>query len=650
MGAKQVNPIELERQIRMLNDFYRQGSPKVTDEEFDDLVELLKKINPNANWFKRGINDYVGDRKEKLPIPMYSLEKTKSYEEICKWVKSLELQNNDLVVITPKYDGISLCVNECVGDAWTRGDGEFGQHCNHHFNVMRNNLWDPHSYNDIIFTFGEAIFRNDTFLKIKEGSPYKAARNAVAGLINSPQISSLVQNITYVRYGCDKEDWDKKVQLEFLNEASYCETCKFTCIPIGSLIQNEKSFIDQMNTLFEKLTMNFKCDGLVIDVNDAKKRNELGRLPNGNPKYAIAYKNPDWAEREETIVKKVDWQISKDGRLAPVVYVESVELCGATVSKCTAYNARYVFNENIDEGARIVIARSGDVIPKHLKTVVKPQQTNLPTLCPCCGKPVKWNENGVDLICSNEDCDGILLARCVYFFSTLEFEEFRESTIKKIFNFGYKYPYQIVDMSEEELNEVEGLGKVASNYLLKQFETLKKKGTNFSKLLTAINYFKGVLAEKTCQKILDGMKLFTKKDVDAFIEVLDKGGIERNVTYSDIANIEGIGETTAIAFMKGIDEWSKESGNHYNFIPITFYGLEEKTFEGQMTVVFTGFRDKSLENRLIQLGHKIGSSVSKKTSCVVVKEKGIASTKEKKAQSLGISIFTIQEFKEKFLT
>ena len=78
MGAKHVNPIDLERQIRMLNDLYRQGSPKVTDEEFDDLVELLKMIKPDANWFKRGINDYVGDRKEKLPIPMYSLEKTKS--------------------------------------------------------------------------------------------------------------------------------------------------------------------------------------------------------------------------------------------------------------------------------------------------------------------------------------------------------------------------------------------------------------------------------------------------------------------------------------------------------------------------------------------------------------------------------------------
>jgi DNA ligase (NAD+) len=74
-----------------------------------------------------------------------------------------------------------------------------------------------------------------------------------------------------------------------------------------------------MDELFEKLTSGYKCDGLVIDVNNPTLRKELGRLPNNNPKYAIAYKNPDWSEREETIVKGVDWQISKDGRLAPVI-------------------------------------------------------------------------------------------------------------------------------------------------------------------------------------------------------------------------------------------------------------------------------------------------------------------------------------------
>lgn len=643
MGAKQVNPAELERQIRMLNDAYREGFPQVTDEEFDDLVDLLKKINPYSNWFKRGVQDYAGDRKEKLPMPMYSLEKIKSYEEFMKWVASVRLQDSQMIVITPKYDGISLCVNECVGDAWTRGDGEFGQHCNLHFEMMRNNLWNPHGYDEIEFTFGEAIFRSDTFLKIKENSPYKSARNAVAGLINSPQISPLVQDITYVRYGCDREDWDKKTQLEFVNEASYCEYCKFTCIPLGSLIQNEESFLDQMNSLFERLTTNFKCDGLVIDINDANTRMKLGRLPNGNPKYAIAYKNPEWSEREETIVKHVDWQISKDGRLAPVVNVEPVELCGATVSKCTAYNARYIQDNFISPEARVLIARSGDVIPKHLKTVKSSGDfvKILPSVCPICGKEVNWDNNKVDLVCTNSKCNGILLARCVYFFSTLEFEEFRESTIKKIFNAGYKYPNQIINLDEENLNKIEGLGKVASKYLLKQFGELKKKGTNFAKFLTACNYFRGMIAEKTCQKILNGLELYSYEDISTYAKECDESwslDIDRK--------IEGVGVTTGIAFIQGLIDWWC---NDENIIPITYYGLEEKTFEGQMTVVFTGFRSKEWENKLKEQGHKISNSVSKKTSCLVVKEKGSGSTKEQKAESLGVPIFTMQEFKEKFL-
>ena len=636
-----TNIEERVNEIRKANDAYRKGNPIMTDHDYDSLVETLFELDPNNDWFKKGIQDEVKGRKQKLHLPMYSLEKVKTYEEIKKWIESCNLKSSDKLIITPKYDGISLCVNDVVGHALTRGDGEYGQDCSEHYKLIKGSQWEPKDFDQVEITFGEAIFKTIDFLKVKEDAGYKSARNAVAGLINASEVNPILSHVTYVRYGCNREDWSKQQQLDFLNEATIPNSqVQYILTTVGSLVTSKESFVELMDELFEKLTSGYKCDGLVIDVNNPTLRKELGRLPNNNPKYAIAYKNPDWSEREETIVKSVDWQISKDGRLAPVINIEPVDLCGATVSRCTAYNARYIKANFISKNARVVIARSGDVIPKHLKTIKSQGDYNsiTPTICPICGKELSWDENNVDLICKNRNCDGIKLAKCVYFFSVLDFKEFREPTIKKLFNVGYDTPSKILNLSEEDLKKIEGLGNVAAKVLSKQFEEFKKRGTNFAKFLTACNVFNGVIAEKTCQKILNGLKLYSYPDIYSVIAKLNATDIEKEV--------EGVGFSTAASFIQGIANWWV---NNDIDIPITYYGQEEKTFEGQMTVVFTGFRDKDFERQLIDKGHKIGSSVSKKTSCVVTKIKGSGSTKESKAEQLGIPIFTLQEFKEKFL-
>lgn len=494
---------ERVNEIREANDAYRKGNPIMTDHDYDLLVEILFELDPDNDWFKKGIQDKVKGRKQKLHLPMYSLEKVKTYEEIKKWIESCNLKSSDKLIITPKYDGISLCVNDVVGHALTRGDGEYGQDCSEHYKLIKGSQWEPKDFDQVEITFGEAIFKTIDFLKVKEDAGYKSARNAVAGLINASEVNPILSHVTYVRYGCNREDWSKQQQLDFLNEATIPNSqVQYTLTTVGSLVTSKESFVELMDELFEKLTSGYKCDGLVIDVNNPTLRKELGRLPNNNPKYAIAYKNPDWSEREETIVKSVDWQISKDGRLAPVINIEPVDLCGATVSRCTAYNARYIKANFISKNARVVIARSGDVIPKHLKTIKSQGDYNsiTPTICPICGKELSWDENNVDLICKNRNCDGIKLAKCVYFFSVLDFKEFREPTIKKLFNVGYDTPSKILNLSEEDLKKIEGLGNVAAKVLSKQFEEFKKRGTNFAKFLTACNVFNGVIAEKTCQK------------------------------------------------------------------------------------------------------------------------------------------------------
>ena len=95
------------------NKEYRQGTPIMTDFAYDILVDELRSINPDHEWFKKvepGMD--IVDRKVKLPFPMRSLDKVKTFEELCLWFDKVGIGPNDDVVITPKYDGISLLCNE----------------------------------------------------------------------------------------------------------------------------------------------------------------------------------------------------------------------------------------------------------------------------------------------------------------------------------------------------------------------------------------------------------------------------------------------------------------------------------------------------------------------------------------------------------
>ena len=112
--------------IKEYNDAYRRGEPLVSDEEYDLLVEELKTKDPQNKLLKKAIIEEIesSDRMERLPIPMYSLEKFKKIDELIEFMKNTwKITSTTEIIITPKYDGISLCCEEKTGAAWTRGDG-----------------------------------------------------------------------------------------------------------------------------------------------------------------------------------------------------------------------------------------------------------------------------------------------------------------------------------------------------------------------------------------------------------------------------------------------------------------------------------------------------------------------------------------------
>lgn len=634
-----IHQKELEEKIIEANRLYREGNPIMSDKEYDSMKESLEKYFPDSDILKKSIveESVKGDRMEKLPYPMFSLEKVKTVDEIVRWVKDVwELSSNDRIVITPKYDGISLLVDETTNDCWTRGDGTEGQNSRDHYRYV--NHGNPMNKKGC-FTFGEAIIPIGMFLKNVKPLGYKSARNAVAGAFNADDFNAQVLgNTAYVRYGIMDSDRDKSMQLAELYNDYDPYTTQYWVTSAG-VFDDEKTALTYLNDLFESIK-NFKCDGLVIEVDNKKKRGDLGRLPNGNPRYAIAYKNPDWQERYTTKVQKIEWSVSKDGKAKPVIVFSPVEFDGATVSRCTGYNAKYITDNHISPNAYIVVSRSGDVIPKHLETVsysveLFREMCDGMMICPSCGNPLKWDETLTDIVCINPDCKEKKIKQIAYFFATLETEEMQEATIRKFYEGGLDSVEKIVNASEKELSQIEGIGAKLSKKLRGQFDKYADNGVSFAKILTAYNVFGGVIGEKTCQMIFDSL---SGEDIDTIFK-------EGKTPMESLLVVPGVAETTAKIFNNGIGIFFYIIGS--SPFPISYVKNNTVLADNPESVCFTGFRNKEWEERLSKEGHKVVSGVSKNTTILVTKDKESSSSKVKKAKGLSIPILTPEEFETK---
>lgn len=630
---------DLEEKIVEANQLYREGNPVMSDKEYDSMKEGLEKYFPDSDILKKAIveESVKGDRMERLPFPMFSLEKVKTVDEIVRWVKDVwELSSNDRVVITPKYDGISLLVDETTNDCWTRGDGTEGQNSRDHYRYV--NHGNPMNKKGC-FTFGEAIIPVGMFLKNVKPLGYKSARNAVAGAFNADDFNAQVLgNTAYVRYGIMDSDRDKSMQLAELRN-DYGNYATQYWVTSAGVFDDNKTALTYLNDLFESIK-NFKCDGLVIEVDNKKKRDDLGRLPNGNPRYAIAYKNPDWQERYTTKVQKIEWSVSKDGKAKPVIVFSPVEFDGATVSRCTGYNAKYITDNHISPNAYIVVSRSGDVIPKHLETVsysveLFREMCDGMMICPSCGNPLKWDETLTDIVCINPDCKEKKIKQIAYFFATLETEEMQEATIRKFYEGGLDSVEKIVNASEKELSQIGGIGAKLSKKLRGQFDKYADNGVSFAKILTAYNVFGGVIGEKTCQMIFDSL---SDEDIDTIFK-------EGKTPMESLLAVPGVAETTAKIFNNGIGLFFYIIEN--SPFPISYVKNNVVLADNPESVCFTGFRNKEWEERLSKEGHKVVSGVSKNTTILVTKDKESSSSKVKKAKELSIPILTPEEFEAK---
>lgn len=608
---------ELINKIKQANEAYRIGKPIVSDSQYDILVDELKQLDPHNEILTKVGHIIVDEtRKRKLPIEMASMNKVKTMDEIKDWCRLKNINTNQTVVITPKYDGLSLCVNELTGEAWTRGDGEFGQKSDEHYKVIGNhldNLPEPWpAAGGFKFTYGEVMMPKKVFVD-KYSMDYANPRNLVAGLLNSKEVTESLKDTVYIKYGAliDTEFegtyTTKSELLTALNQGQEIQV-PFKVISIKDLTH------EILFELFKNWSQDFEIDGLIIEVDFLQTQDQLGReTSSNNPCWARAYKSPDFEQVAETTISGISWNISKQGFLKPTLHVQPVKLDGVTISNVTGNNARFVKDLGLGIGAKVLIKRSGMVIPIIYDVVEKVdfQMPNVPN--------IDWNENGVELITLTET-DEQRFKQTVSFFEILEVDNVGEGVVKQLWEAGFDSVKSILELTPDKLSKLEGFGKRKAMIVYNSIQS-KIKDVQLSKLQHATGFFKGLGSKKL-----------------ALLE-----HFETKPTLDEVISIEGFAQTSAESYLESYDKFF----TFLKELPVTIAKKVEAVkvsndLDG-MTFVFTGVRRTDLEAVIESRGGKIGSSVSKNTTHLVMKAVGSGSSKEKKAIELGVKIMTVSD-------
>jgi len=631
--------------IKAFNEAYRKGKPQISDTEYDKLVEELKRIDPDNEWFKHIEPVTINKgRKVKLPIAMKSLNKVKSVAEIKQWLASMAIPENAQLVITPKFDGVSWLRDEIGKKVYSRGgaDNE-GQDCSSHYNLLTS--YKPDGTSDLHYTFGELVFDCNTWeqelagkASDATGEKRKSPRNTVAGLINRDEASEILRYTTFYRYGVGDLDLDHfhtysqlfQTLCEKYHQHTYC-----TVVTVAGL--DETKLAD----LFKTWRKDFYIDGLVIYLDDINLWKAIGRQQTtGNPLYAIAYKHPDFTDAFETMVKGITWKASKSGALKPVVNIEMVDTGDCNMENPTGYNAGWIYDHKIAKGAKVLVTRSGGVIPKILETLQEPPKSEEDQMwvelccCPHCGTSTKWNDSQVELCCTNPNCPGVQLAKIVFFYTICGAENMGEETLAKIYNAGFKSITDILHISFQDLMCIEGFAEATSNIILENNKKILE-GVDVATLMQASDCFKGIGKVKA-QKFLDNM---TEEEWQSFCN--GKYLSAQPVTLSEEFKALSITEQNLLLGYLPFMDFLHDTG-----VPIKQKAKEAVSGDKckGMTICVSGFRDADFEAAVINEGGKIVNGVSKKTTLLIVKDKNATSSKISKAQSINIPIMELDDF------
>ena len=689
--------IELGKLIAHHDHLYHTlDEPEISDAEYDQLrieYNSLLEDHPELKAYDN-LHSKVGNAtKDKFSkiihnVRMLSLDNAFTQEDIeaffARIRNFLKYDDSQPLIFTaePKIDGLSLSLRYEKGklvSASTRGNGEVGENVTqnaHYVSGIAKSL--KGKFPDILEVRGEVYMQKSDFVYINEKNKvenkplFSTPRNAAAGSLR--QLDANVtkeRKLRFFAYGYGE------ISEEFVNtQFELLEAYKAMGFEVNNLAKICRSVEDilQYYKMIEenRSSLNYDIDGVVYKINDINLQKRLGIISR-SPRWAIAHKFRP--EQVQTILEEINIQVGRTGALTPVARLAPVYVGGVKVTNVSLHNADYIngldskgymirSGRDIREGDTVIVQRAGDVIPQIVDVIdkLRPDDSvpfQFPATCPVCDSLVVRKAEESTYRCTGYlVCPAQAMERIKHFVSKAAFniEGLGEKQIEFFYNISddnlsIKDISEIFTLEERQksaktkLADLKNFGEISANKLFISINDSRKIGLSRFLYSLGIRYCGEVITQKISYKF---------KSFENFYEAVKNllsDNIELETTArEEFLSIEGLGESVIIS----MQEFFREHHN-LNILDklLSQIDIQSDNIDANSdskiynkTIVFTGglanMSRNEAKQKAIQLGAKVGSSISNTTDLVVAGS--LAGKKLDKATQLGIKILTEEEW------
>jgi DNA ligase (NAD+) len=644
--------------------YYVLDQPEISDTEFDALMKKLQALELKyPQWITPDSpTQRVGGKRSSSfapyahSLPMLSLDNVYSENEFLEWWQRVQKALGGTAprefTVEPKMDGVSLALiyeDGILTHGATRGDGQIGEDITENVKTIRSiplRLFGKKSKIPKRFECRGEIFilkkdfeiLNRQLLK-SHAKTFANPRNAAAGSLRQKDPSITAQRpLRFVAHSLGSLSNEFPIE----KYSQFIEWCRYFHIPtlkefpkIFKTIEEGIAFYQNYSQLRPSLP--YEMDGLVIKVNDLKLQKDLGHTAK-SPRWAVAFKFS--AHQAQTTLEGIKFSVGRTGVITPVAKVKPVECGGVTISSISLHNFDEIERLNIQVGDKILIERSGDVIPKVIRVIASRAHgpgIQAPKHCPACqGNVLKEKEEEVAYRCVNPSCPAQMERALLHFASrdAMDIEGLGQAIVQELLKKSLVHHFaDLYHLKKEDLLKCKLFAEKKAENLLQQIENSKTKPLSKALVALGIRHVGEKIADSLAQHF-------------GSLEALQKASLE------SLAKLQEVGPIIATSIHYFFNQKkTMELLENLKKSGLTFTEPKRKVIVSklsQKTFVFTGelenFSRHQAQELVQQQGGNPSDSISKKTHYLVCgKNPG---SKLDKAKKLGVPVITEDEFKK----